>query len=98
MAKDLNNARNLINHMKDEKAKMCSLLGKGSIEYCSNKISFSLLITILESNKTDISALLQHCQWSTNLIRDISTKLLFSKIVEFEKNSFFFGNDPFKDR
>ena len=75
--------------MKDEKAKMCSLLGKGSIEYCSNKISFSLLITILESNKTDISALLQHCQWSTNLIRDISTKLLFSKIVEFEKNSFF---------
>ena len=30
MAKDLNNARNLINHMKDDKAKMCSLLGKGS--------------------------------------------------------------------
>jgi len=28
MAKDLNNARNLINHMKDEKAKMCSQLDR----------------------------------------------------------------------
>lgn len=28
MAKDLNNARTLINHMKDEKAKMCSLLDR----------------------------------------------------------------------
>ena len=30
MAKDLNNARNLINHMKDDKAKMNAILGKGS--------------------------------------------------------------------
>ena len=28
MAKDLNNYKNLINHMKDEKAKMCSQLGR----------------------------------------------------------------------